>query len=466
MAEHTPYLFRPLVEHPAASVPSLSHRELLGRRLVLSARVRFVVAATFVLLPWAAALVDVLDPGRALILGVMGLLMAFYNGAFYAHALRHQDPRRSAAAFEALRLIMFTGILVDFLVLAVVVALFGGVRGPFTTFYLLHVVLSCLMLSRRVAIGFTGVALLLVAFQAGAELAGVVPGRLGRALPPLDVTTAALTVAIYAALFALTDLLLISLVEWLRRSERELREGNRRLERLSRLRRDFLHVAVHNLRAPVGATQMHLENLVAGLAGPVTDKQRDWLLRIGHRLEGLQEMLQDLSLLGELETQDVDASASEVSMEEVLRDVVEEYDDQARMAGLSLVVEAEGAPPRVRGIRRLLREAVVNFVTNAIKYAPGSGPVVLSVRPLPVEDETWVRVAVRDRGPGVAEEKRARLFQEFVRPTPLDEPPETPWGSGLGLSLVRRIAEAHGGRVGATSRPGEGSEFWVELPGL
>lgn len=464
MAARTPYLYRPLVEHPSASLPSLSHRELLGRRLVLSARVRFVVAASFVLLPWSATLLGLLDSGRALALGVVGLILAFYNSAFYTHALRHEEPARSEEAFETLRLMMFTGIFVDYAVLAMVVGLFGGVRGPFTLFYLLHVVLCCLMLSRRTAIAFTVVAFLLVTLQVGAEMAGVRPGTLGRSLPPLDGATALLTLGVYAALFSLTDLLLISLVEWLRRSERELRDTNQRLDRLSRLRRDFLHVAVHNLRAPVGAAQMHVENLVAGLAGPVADKQRDWLLQVGHRLEGLQELLQDLSLLGELETRDVEASATEVAVHEVLEDVVEEYDDQARMVGLSLIVEPDGEAPPVRGLRRLLREAMVNFVTNAIKYAPHTGPVILSVRPVLGEDGTWVRVEVRDRGPGIAERDRGRLFQEFSRPTRLDEPPGTPRGSGLGLSLVRRIAEAHGGRVGVETEVGRGSTFWMELP--
>lgn len=464
MADHTPYVFRPLVEHPSASTPSVSHRELLGRRLVLSARVRYVVAAAFVVLPWSFVLLDALDVERAVVLGVVGLILGFYNSAFYAHALRNQEPRRSAAAFSSLRLMMFTGIAVDYVVLAVMVALFGGVRGPFTAFYLLHVVMSCLLLSRRVAVAFTGVAFLLILGQVAAELAGVAPGTLGRPLPPLDGVTALLTLGVYAALFGLTDLLLISLVEWLRRSERELREKNEQLDRLSRLRRDFLHVAVHNLRAPVGATQMHVENLVAGLAGPLADKQREWLLRIGHRLEGLQEMLQDLRLLGELETRDVEASAVEVGVEELLEEVVEEYEEQAAMVGLELLVEHEDRSLRVRGIPRLLREALVNYVTNAIKYAPHSGAVVLSARPVLVSEEAWVRMEVRDRGPGVAERDRARLFREFSRPTRLDDPVGTPGGSGLGLSLVRRIAEAHGGQVGVETREGEGSTFWMELP--
>lgn len=460
MVDRSPYLFGPRVEPRSASLPTLSDRETLGRRLLLSARVRYAVSAAFVLLPWSAVLLGALDLERAMVLTVAGVVLGFYNSAFYAHAIRNEAPERSAVAFGSLRLTLFTGVAVDYVVLAVVVAFFGGVRGPFTPFYLLHVVMNGLLLSRRVAVGFTGLAYFLIAAQVGAELMGVTPGTLGRALPPLDGTTALLTLALYAALFGLTDLLVISLVEWLRRSERQLRETNLRLDRLSRLRRDFLHLAVHNLRAPVGAAQMHVENMVAGLGGSDPEKERDRLLRIGHRLEGLQEMLQDLRLLGDLETEDVAASARAVPVGELLEEVVEEWGDQAAMVGLELRVELERPSLRVRAIRRLLREAVVNYVTNAVKYAPRSGPVELAARGTPDGD---IRIEVRDRGPGVAEEARPHLFRELEGPEP-DVSAGLAGSSGLGLSLVRRIVEAHGGRVGVEAAEGEGSVFWMELP--
>jgi signal transduction histidine kinase len=469
MTDRTPYLYRPLTEHPGASVPTLSHRELLGRRLVVNSRVRFIVAVMLVLGPVGAVVLDVLDPTRALVLGVMGILLSFYNAAFYSHARRHESPGASESAFQQLRVMMFTAILVDYLVLAVVVALFGGVRSPLTAFYLLHVVLSCLMLARPMAVVFTAVAYVLIIAQVLAELTGLAPEtalRYGGHLHPLDGRNAVIILSVYGALFVLTNALLISLVEWLRRSERELRDKNRRLDQLSRLRRDFLHIAVHNLRAPVGASQMLVENLVAGLRGPLDEPQREWILRIGQRLEGLQEMLQDLRLLGELETEDVEARAETMDLEEVLRDVAEEYQDQAEAVAISLVVESEGKVPRVRGIRRLIREGIVNYVTNAIKYAAETGPVVMAVRPADRDGVPTARVEVRDLGPGIAEEHVPRLFDEFFAPPRPGSDIQRPRGSGLGLSIVRRIAEAHGGQVGVDTEFGRGSTFWIELPGV
>lgn len=463
MTDPTPYVFRTLTPRPPTE-PTLTHRQLLGQRLVVNARLRFVAVAVLVVGPWLATLFGIATAPAAMTLSALGVALGLFNVALYLNAVRYEEPAASEAAFEGLLVSMYTATVLDFLVLAGAVALLGGARSPFTAFYMLHVVLSCIMVARRAAVGFTLLAFGLIALQVAAEYWGVAPRPVIRIrMAPMDGFTAVSILGVYGALFAVTDLLLISLVEWLRRSERQLRIQNERLDRLSRLRRDFLHVAVHNLRSPVGASRMLVENLLAGLAGPLEGKQHDWVLRIGQRLEGLQAMLQDLDVLGELETEDIDAQAEEVGLADIALDVVREYDAQAEAVGVSLAVDVVGDPAPVRGIRRLLREALANYVTNAIKYAPGTGQVTVRIRPVEREGRLWTRAEVEDRGDGIAAEFVDRLFKEFSAP-PAPGGTERPRGSGLGLSIVRRIAEAHGGRVGVDTEEGRGSTFFLELP--
>ena len=466
MPDPTPYVFRTLTPRPAFE-PTLTHRQLLGRRLVVNSQLRFVVVAVLTLGPWLAAAFDIMTGEVALTLGALGVALGIFNVAFFLNARRFEDPTDSEAAFDGLLVSMYMATVLDFIVLAGAVALLGGACSPFTAFYLIHVVLSCIMLSRRAAIGFTVLAFALVCSQVLSEYLGLAPVPVfGHSAPGIDGATAASIVGVYGALFAVTNVLVISLVEWIRRSERELRLKNDRLDRLSRLRRDFLHVAVHNLRSPVGASRMLVENLVAGLAGPLDQRQQDWALRIGQRLEGLQEMLQDLDVLGELETEDVDDQAEPVDLEDVAREIALEYSEQAQAVGVSFSVRANGVVPKVRGIRRLLREGLVNYVTNAIKYAAHTGEVVIEISPFDVEGGAWVRAAVRDSGPGIEEEHVEKLFKEFSAPPKPSGAAERPRGSGLGLSIVKRIADAHGGRVGVDTEPGLGSSFYMELPGI
>lgn len=446
---------------------ALSYREILGRRLLLNSRLRFGVGGALLVGPWVGVATGVVDARPATLLSVAAALLLAFNVLLFLRVRAYVDLHPSGRSYDQLRLLVYAAVGADYLMLALAVSLLGGVRSPVTVFYLLHVVLGNILLTRDAAITVSVVAYLLICAQAYLELTGLAP-PMAVHFPafsvPLDGYTAFLFMSGYGVLFVLTDALMITLVERLRSGERALLLRNEQMNQLSQVRQEFLRVAVHNMRAPVGASQMLLENLVAGLAGPLNAQQQDWVLRVGRRMEGLQEMLQDLQLMGQLEAEDLHGQAEEVTLSEVLRDVCEDYAEQARAAGMEMrVVEGEAVPP-VLGIRRLLREAVVNFVTNAIKYAPRSGDLILATEMLVADRGPWARVEVRDQGPGVPPEAKPHLFKEFARGVQRNAGPEHPASSGLGLAITRRIVESHGGRVGAETRPGQGATFWIELP--
>lgn len=230
------------------------------------------------------------------------------------------------------------------------------------------------------------------------------------------------------------------------------------LERVSALRRDFLHIAVHNMGSPVGAATMFLENLREGLAGPLNDKQGGWVDRALARLSGLSSFLVDLRVLATLEAGGLEDEMSAVDVSPMLADLVDEYQDITAGRQQTLALEAP-ARLTVWGNERLLREAVVNYITNAIKYTPDGGAIQVFGERL----RDVVRVTVADNGPGIAPKDQGRLFAEFQR-LARPEDSDAPQGSGLGLSIVRRVVEAHGGTVGLESRPGQGSRFYLDLP--
>jgi hypothetical protein len=148
----------------------------------------------------------------------------------------------------------------------------------------------------------------------------------------------------------------------------------------------------------------------------------------------------------------------EVDLSPMLAELVDEYQDIAAGRQQSLLLEAP-AGLTVWGNERLLREAVVNYITNAIKYTAEGG----IIRVQGERARKFVRVTVADDGPGIAPEDQSRLFAEFQR---LAHPGDgdAPSGTGLGLSIVRRVADMHGGSVGLESRLGEGSRFYLDLP--
>jgi signal transduction histidine kinase len=451
----------------AASVGSesvvLTYNRLLGARLYLHTWVRLFVAFTII----AGALVGKyvvgiteLDVPRLMLLGV---IIAGYNAFAWFISRKFRTPERSAGAYRFLLNVMYATIVLDFLALTVAVWLVGGSRSPFLVFYLLHVILSCILLSRRAAIVSTLLAYLLLASLVVGETSGVIeshtPAGATAVSVELDWRYALTVLVVYGALFGLAGFLLMGLSDLLRRGERELHDANVELDRLSKMRRDFLHIALHDLQAPIGALSGLLGNLRDGLCGDLNERQAEWVRRSLARLDGLNTFIRDLQMLTELDSADLEPRFAEVDVNALLRDVVEEHRDLARLHEHALELEAPDTLPPVRGLSRLLGEALGNFVTNAIKYTPKGGRIIVRG----VANSSFVRVEVEDNGVGIAEEDQARLFDEFVRVHRTSDVAAAP-GTGLGLSIVRRIIERHHGRVGVESEPGEGSTFYVELP--
>ena len=126
--------------------------------------------------------------------------------------------------------------------------------------------------------------------------------------------------------------------------------------------------------------------------------------------------------------------------------------------GQRLTVELPAAIPTVEADPRRTVQVLVNLLSNASKYGPEHSAIAVEA----VARDGSVRVSVADRGPGIPPEYRRRLFRRFVPPSPGSN--DAQYGTGLGLSVVKAIVEAHGGRVGVDDRQGGGSIFWFTLP--
>jgi signal transduction histidine kinase len=212
------------------------------------------------------------------------------------------------------------------------------------------------------------------------------------------------------------------------------------IEALVRAQRTLLASASHELRSPLARIRVGIE-LLAGGARPElrASLERDVL--------DLDDLIDELLLASRLELRHEPPPAQEVDL---LALAAEE--------GARLGIEADGAPVSVRGDPRLLRRLLRNLLENARRHAAGA-PVELAVAP----HGAGARLAVADRGPGVPEPERERIFEPFHRPAGQRE---GDGGVGLGLYLVRQIARRHGGEARCLARPGGGSLFEVLLPAL
>jgi signal transduction histidine kinase len=247
----------------------------------------------------------------------------------------------------------------------------------------------------------------------------------------------------------------------LREREERLKKTNSSLRKFSKLRRAFLHIAIHDMKSPVSATTMLLHSLQTLLGDSLTEKQEHIVERMHSRLDEASSFLRDFQLFAQLEDpSQIRKQATEIDLNELARDVVRANQDLAHHNNHKLECDLEENLMPIGGVERLIREVVANLVTNAIKYTPSDGNIVVRTRKL---DKSIISLEVRDNGIGISEENLKTLFREFVRVKDNDVSGQKVGGIGLGLSIVKRIIDMHGGRVYVQSEPGKGSTFGIML---
>jgi signal transduction histidine kinase len=159
--------------------------------------------------------------------------------------------------------------------------------------------------------------------------------------------------------------------------------------------------------------------------------------------------------LAEAETGAMRLQRDQIVLADLVQDATDLYSEVAEEKGLHLTVDAAPDVPSITGDRVRIRQAIANLIDNAVKYTPGGGHITVKVRPATGGAE----VHVIDTGPGIAPEDRDRIWERLYR----GDASRSQRGLGIGLSLVRAIVEAHGGRA-TVEAAGAGSRFVVWLP--
>jgi signal transduction histidine kinase len=233
-----------------------------------------------------------------------------------------------------------------------------------------------------------------------------------------------------------------------------LSETNASLERASEAKSRFLASVSHELRTPMTAILGFTDALLAGVDGPLNDEQRtslQWVHRGGQDLLGLINEILDLS---KIEAGKMTIEAQPFDPRELVESVVAQHRSLAAQKHIRFASSDAGTPAEVVLDRQRVRQILVNLVGNALKFTE-SGEV--AVESGGAADGLF-RVVVRDTGPGIPEEQREAVFEEFHQAEGAAP------GTGLGLAISRRLARAMGGDITLESEVGRGSTFRVELP--
>jgi len=270
----------------------------------------------------------------------------------------------------------------------------------------------------------------------------------------------------FRALRANLDQIVRQRTRALAESEAQLRAKNAELERQGKIKAEFIQIAAHELRTPLTSIVGYLDLFSEGRFGELPSLIERPMSSVRRNAHRLKRLVDDMLSVSRIEAGRITLRREPVDLGEVVSDVVTELLPLARARELHVATNITHVES-IDADRDKLHQIAVNLVSNAIRYTPEQGEIVIDVDEAPSErfPGGWARLRVRDNGVGIAEEDRQRIFDPFLHAQPAKHHTSAgPDSAGLGLYIARGLIELHGGLITVDSQPDVFTEFTVLLP--
>ncbi|MFM8321220.1 MAG: PAS domain S-box protein, partial [Chloroflexota bacterium] len=251
-----------------------------------------------------------------------------------------------------------------------------------------------------------------------------------------------------------------------KQAEEALRQANLELERAMEMKDDFLACMSHELRTPLTGILGLSEALRYQVYGDMNEKQLYALANIESSGRHLLDLITDILDVAKIEAGMLELQTETCSLNEICQASLQLTTGMARKKGQKISYTAPPDPITLLADPRRLKQVLANLLSNAVKYSPAGASIGLEVRPgspdAAIPDPGLVEIAVWDTGIGIAPDDLPRLFKPFVQVNSSLSRAQS--GTGLGLVLVKRLVDLHGGRLQVESALGQGSRFTITLP--
>lgn len=402
-----------------------------------------------------------MDAGKIILLAVLLFLLncAYLLAARHLHKRAEPDKKPNLRAIEKLAA---TQIVLDLVILTCILHFTGGIHNPFSLFYVFHVILASILLSRRSAYAVAALCMTLYSAMVMLEFFEVMPSS------PLTAKIASYTsgyvatsiIAVGSTLF-IAAFMATSIMTRLQQKEDQLEKALRAVKKLEETKSRFLRLVSHEMKSPIVAIQSILHALHLTNKDIMSPKGAKMLLRAGERAESLLTLTKDLLTHSRLQAADADQDSNDlenIDMLDLTRKSIQFFRPQAEERGVKLIEEYPDGAFHVSGDSTSLNLVLANLLSNAIRYTPPGGEVRVAWKLEP----TAAILTVADTGIGIPESEMPNVFHEFFRAQNAKN--FTASGTGLGLAITKNIVDKTGGNISVSSTENQGTSFTVQLP--
>lgn len=230
------------------------------------------------------------------------------------------------------------------------------------------------------------------------------------------------------------------------------------LKKIDQLKSNFVSMVAHEIKSPLNSILMQLNVVLDGLAGDLTEKQKEILQRTSDRIKSLTKLSGELLDLSKIESGLINQEREELDLIALIKGQAEFYRDKADAKSILLTVKETKKEIHMMGNRINIEEVVSNLISNAIRYSPSGGQITVWAD----EKSDCTKIVVSDTGFGIEKKELEHIFKRFFRVK--NETTRYINGTGLGLAIVKSIVEAHHGTIEVESEVGKGTCFSIYFP--
>ncbi|NQV04702.1 MAG: HAMP domain-containing histidine kinase [Candidatus Omnitrophica bacterium] len=434
---------------------SLKSHEGLFERIHWLIKLRWIaIAGVFLAAFFARSLLKIPIPNIPLY--SIALILGIYNLASLVYV------NRSRANFPAIaNRIANTQISLDLFILTVLIHFSGGIENPFIFYFIFHMIIASILLSRRASFLQATFAVMLFFMMVALEYLGTLPHYCLIGFVSSDLHSNAVHISGISFVFISTLYIAVymatSISKRLREREASLKEANELLREKDRIKSEYVLRVTHDIKEHLAAIQSCIEPVTGGIVGSLNEKQMNLLHRADERAGKLMFFVKALLEVTRIKLSK-EIRMGHFDFNDMLKDAIHVITRKAGNKNISIGSTVEPGIQKIRGAKEYIQELLSNLLANSVKYTPHNGKVDINV----IDKGNSILIEIKDTGIGIPKEELSKVFDEFYRATNAKEIEKD--GTGLGLSIAKQVVERHNGKIWVESVQGKGTTFFITLP--